>query len=109
MVRLILIGTVLLLLGSSNAMAQQGPCAADMKILCPGTRPKEAARKTCVREHFKELSGPCQAAVRKLSGNQAAVHKVHGDHDHLQHFGRHCDFGSAAGHRKSLGCAVLPR
>lgn len=56
------IGAVLLLLGSS-AMAQQGPakaCAGDIRTLCGSVQPGQGRIAACVKEHFKELSQPCQ-------------------------------------------------
>jgi hypothetical protein len=48
-------------------MAQQGAsrqaCGADIKQLCPEIKPGEGRLKACFKEHFGQLSAPCQTAL----------------------------------------------
>ena len=69
------ISAALLLLGSS-AMAQGAAkaCAADIKTLCAGVEPGQGRIAACVKEHFKDLSEPCQ----KLMATTAAGVKACG-------------------------------
>jgi len=64
------IGSALLLLGSA-AIAQERPaaraCAGDIKTLCAGVQPGEGRIRACVKQHFNELSEPCQAIVLKAA------------------------------------------
>jgi len=55
------ISAVSLLLGS-NAVAQSAArsCVTDIKTLCAGVDPGEGRIAGCVKEHFKDLSEPCQ-------------------------------------------------
>jgi hypothetical protein len=57
----------LLLLAPTGAMAQLGAarqaCAADIKQLCAEVKPGESRLKTCVKEHFGQLSASCQTAL----------------------------------------------
>ena len=57
----------LLLLAPARVMAQQGAarqaCAADIKQLCAEVKPGESRLKTCVKEHFGQLSASCQTAL----------------------------------------------
>ena len=56
-----------LLLAPGVAMAQQSAarqaCAADFKQLCGEVKPGESRLKTCVKEHFGQLSASCQTAL----------------------------------------------
>jgi len=66
--RLVLLGLALmLLLAPATAMAQLGEarqaCAADFKQLCGEVKPGESRLKTCVKEHFGQLSASCQTAL----------------------------------------------
>jgi hypothetical protein len=51
-----------LLLFGSNAVAQGRvrACVTDIKTLCAGVEPGEGRIAGCVKEHFKDLSEPCQ-------------------------------------------------
>jgi hypothetical protein len=51
-----------LLLFGSNAMAQGAvrACAADGKKLCAGVEPGAGRIAGCFKEHFNDLSPPCQ-------------------------------------------------
>jgi hypothetical protein len=64
------IGTAVLLF-VPVAMAQQrgtaGACATDIKEKCAGVQPGEGRIKACVKEHFAELSEPCQARLAKVA------------------------------------------
>jgi hypothetical protein len=57
----------LLVLASTDAMAQQGAarqaCAADIKQLCAEVKPGDGRLKACVKEHFGQLSASCQTAL----------------------------------------------
>jgi hypothetical protein len=57
----------LTLLMPTGAIAQLGAarqaCAADLKQLCPEVKPGEGRLKACVKEHFGQLSAPCQTAL----------------------------------------------
>jgi len=57
----------MLLLEPAEAMAQQAAarqaCAADIKQLCPEVKPGDGRLKACVKEHFGQLSAPCQTAL----------------------------------------------
>ena len=56
-----------LLLVPAPAMAQPGAarqaCAADIKQLCAEVKPGENRLKTCIKEHFGQLSASCQTAL----------------------------------------------
>ena len=56
-----------LLLTPTGAIAQLGEarqaCAPDIKQLCAELKPGESRLKTCVKEHFGQLSAPCQTAL----------------------------------------------
>jgi hypothetical protein len=56
-----------LLLAPAPAMAQPGAarqaCAADIKQLCAEVKPGESRLKTCIKEHFGQLSASCQTAL----------------------------------------------
>jgi hypothetical protein len=56
-----------LLLTPAGAVAQQGAarqaCAASIKEVCPGVHPGDGRITICVREHFAQLSAPCQNAL----------------------------------------------
>jgi Cysteine rich repeat len=57
----------LLLLTPAGAMAQQGAvhqaCAADLKQMCGEVKPGDGRLKSCIKEHFGQLSPPCQTAL----------------------------------------------
>ena len=57
----------LLLLAPTGAVAQLGAarqaCGADFKQLCGEVKPGEGRLKACVKEHFGQLSAPCQTAL----------------------------------------------
>ena len=67
MKRVILLGFALMLLASATVMAQLGEarhaCAADIKQLCAEVKPGEGRLKACIKEHFGQLSAPCQTAL----------------------------------------------
>jgi cysteine rich repeat protein len=58
---------LLLLLAPTGAIAQLGAarqaCAADLKHVCAEVKPGEGRLKTCVKEHFAQLSAACQTAL----------------------------------------------
>jgi hypothetical protein len=60
-------GVVLfLLLVPAEAIAQQAmrqDCAADFAKVCAGVQPGDGRIMACVREHFRQLSAPCQNAL----------------------------------------------
>ena len=55
------------LLAPTGAIAQLGAarqaCGADFKQLCGEVKPGEGRLKACVKEHFGQLSAPCQTAL----------------------------------------------
>ena len=57
----------MLMLAPAEAMAQQGAarqaCAADIKQLCGDVKPGDGRLKSCVKEHFGQLSAGCQTAL----------------------------------------------
>ena len=57
----------MLLLAPATATAQLGEarqaCAADIKQMCAEVKPGEGRLKACVKEHFGQLSAPCQTAL----------------------------------------------
>jgi len=56
-----------LLLVPAGAIAQQNvahrACAEDLDKICAGVQPGDGRIMDCVREHFGELSAPCQNAL----------------------------------------------
>ena len=71
-----MIGAILML-WSSNAMAQErlavGHCAADLRKLCPGIPPGNNALRACMREHIRDVSLPCLVTLAKF----AEIRKSH--------------------------------
>ena len=59
--RIFVVGATLLLLGST-AVAQGAAraCVSDIKTHCAGVEPGEGRIAGCFKEHFKDLSTPCQ-------------------------------------------------
>jgi len=51
------------LLSGSVAVAQQAPCAGDIKTLCVGIQPGEGRIKACIKSHLTNLSPTCQDRV----------------------------------------------
>lgn len=63
MLKIVLAISALVLLLGSSAVAQEGPtkaCAADIKKFCGDVQPGEGRVAACVKEHFNELTKPCQ-------------------------------------------------
>jgi len=60
-----------LLLLPCSALAQQKgvakACASDIKEQCAGVQPGEGRIRACIKDHFKDLSEPCQAVVLKAA------------------------------------------
>ena len=42
-------------------------CGADVKAQCAGVQPGKGRIRACVKEHFKDLSEPCQTVLLKAS------------------------------------------
>jgi hypothetical protein len=65
--RLGLAASLLALLPTDSAAAQQGParqaCGEDISRVCAGIQPGEGRITGCVREHFTKLSAPCRDAL----------------------------------------------
>jgi hypothetical protein len=66
--RVVVLGLApVLLLTPATAMAELGEarqaCAADIKQMCAEVKPGEGRLKACVKEHFGQLSAPCQTAL----------------------------------------------
>jgi hypothetical protein len=74
---LFVVGSIILL-SATGANAQQRAvaqaCAADIKSHCATVQPGGGRIRACIKEHFNELSAPCQAGLTKA----AAVAKVCG-------------------------------
>ena len=71
MVKIILMIGALVMLWSSNAMAQErlavGHCVADLRRLCPGVVPGNNRLRACMREHIGDVSFPCLVALAKFA------------------------------------------
>jgi len=74
MLKSILVVAVALALWSSSVTARErwgvGACAVDIKAFCAGVRPGEGRIRSCVKEHLKDLSEPCQGRLARLAANQ---------------------------------------
>src|SRR6266853_832968 len=72
---LFFVGSIILL-SATGANAQQRAiaqaCAADIKSHCAGVQPGGGRIRACIKEHFKELSEPCQTGLTRV----AAIGKV---------------------------------
>ena len=42
-------------------------CGADIKAQCAGVQPGKGRIRACVKEHFKDLSEPCQTVLLKAA------------------------------------------
>jgi hypothetical protein len=42
-------------------------CAGDVKTDCAGIQPGAGRVRACIKEHFKDLSDPCQAVLLKAA------------------------------------------
>ena len=42
-------------------------CGADVKAQCAGVQPGKGRIRACVKEHFKDLSEPCQTVLLKAA------------------------------------------
>jgi hypothetical protein len=55
----------------SGALAQDAAtakaCAGDVKTFCAGVKPGGGRVKDCIKSHFKDLSGTCQAELLKAA------------------------------------------
>lgn len=71
MIRRFLMIASLVAISTGGAMAQQKAvakaCAADIKAQCSGVQPGEGRIKACIKDHFKDLSEPCQAMLTKVA------------------------------------------
>lgn len=81
MVKRIVIVVAALTLGALGASAQdwpaRGACAADIKTHCAGVERGQGRIATCVKDHLKDLSQPCQVKVAALAaGSKACVADV---------------------------------
>jgi hypothetical protein len=57
---------LMLRLASADAMAQNAlrqACTTDIKAFCGEIQPGEGRLRSCVREHFVQLSEPCKQAL----------------------------------------------
>ena len=67
---------VVLLLSSTGAMAQHRAmakaCADDIKTKCAGVEPGQGRIRACVKDHFKDLSQPCQDFLVKAEALRSA-------------------------------------
>ena len=71
MVKIILMIGALVMLWSSNAMAQErlavGHCVADLRRLCPGIPPGNNNLRACMREHIRDVSFQCLVMLAKFA------------------------------------------
>jgi hypothetical protein len=66
----LVVGASLCVLGSATMAevpAAAKECANDIKTLCAGVQPGEGRAAACIKEHFEELSAPCQGIVLKAA------------------------------------------
>jgi hypothetical protein len=63
--------SAIVFLAISGAAAQQRElakaCAADIKAQCAGVQPGAGRIRACIKDHFKDLSEPCQAGLMKVA------------------------------------------
>jgi hypothetical protein len=67
---LLAVGAVLSLTATGAAAQQRAAaraCAADIKTLCADVQPGDGRVRACVKDHFNELSGPCQAVLTRAA------------------------------------------
>jgi len=77
MLKTFLVASVISLLSATSGMAQSTAmkaCAGDIKSLCAGIQPGDGRVKACIKSHFSDVSGPCQAVLVRA----AAISKVCG-------------------------------
>ena len=71
MVKTILMIGAILMLWSSNAMAQErlavGHCVTDLRELCPGIQPGNNRLRACMREHIRDVSLACLVTLAKFA------------------------------------------
>ena len=70
--KIILMIAAMLMLWSSNAMAQErlalgGTCVADIEKLCPGIAPGQGRLRDCMRKHITDVSFPCLLRLAKFA------------------------------------------
>src|SRR5215471_7724509 len=77
MVKIILMIGAVLMSWSSGATAQErlavGHCIADLRTLCPDSRPGNDRLRACLREHIQDVSFPCLMTLAKF----AEVRRLH--------------------------------
>jgi hypothetical protein len=63
------VGVALLAIGGASAQQKEvaKACAADIKTQCTGVQPGEGRIRACIKDHFKDLSDPCQAMLTKVA------------------------------------------
>ena len=71
MVKIILMIGAVLTVWSSGASAQGrlavGHCIADLRTLCPDSRPGNDRLRACLREHIRDVSFPCLLTLAKFA------------------------------------------
>jgi hypothetical protein len=71
MVKIILMIGSVLMVWSSGATAQGrlavGHCVADLRKLCPESRPGNDRLRACMREHIRDVSFPCLLTLAKFA------------------------------------------
>ena len=76
MLRKVIITSAALLLLGAPAMAQKlavaRACAANISTLCKDVQPGGGRIRGCIKSHFGELSGTCQAVVMKAAATGKA-------------------------------------
>ncbi len=70
----LIIGAALVLCSPSASGQQRvpGACAADIKAKCADVERGQGRIASCVQEHLKDLSEPCQAKVAALAAGTKA-------------------------------------
>jgi hypothetical protein len=61
---------VVTLLSTTSGVAQSAAmkaCGGDVKSLCAGIQPGDGRVKACIKSHFGDVSGPCQAVLVKAA------------------------------------------
>ena len=62
--RLVLVLLALTVVGANvSAAAQDRPCLADIKRLCPSATPGTPAARQCIQNNFQQLSDACKARL----------------------------------------------
>ncbi len=58
---------------TAAAMAQQRPCADDVKRLCPEVTPSTGSLRDCLEPHFDSLSPACQKQIKRTERRSRSI------------------------------------